>query len=360
MKILMCGNHPCNKGGMSTVIKQITGNNWKDKGIELRFIPSYYPGNVLIKILFFCTAFVKIVFTLITWKPDLVHTHMSSGASILRNRIICYSAHFWGMKTIVHIHGSQLQDYYLKLNYYGKRKVKKFFESVNLLIVLGEKWKQFILDISPESNVVVLNNSVEIPEQIRKKEKNIFCILYSGVLIDRKGVIYLLKAIKKMIENGENKISVKIAGSGEKLEELENYCKDNNIVEYVKFLGWVDAEKMNDLYRWADILVLPSFNEGLPMAILEAIANAVPVIATDVGSISEAIIDNYNGFLCKKGNVESLYEKMKTLYQSENMLHIFSNNSYELARNRFSLSAFYEKLERIYFGEMFIDSEKKD
>ncbi len=354
----MCGNHPCNNGGMTTVIQQINTYSWKNKGIELRFIPSYYPGNVFIKILFFCRAVVKIIVTFIIWKPNLIHIHLSSGASILRNRIICWFAHFFSIKTIVHIHGSQLQDYYLGLGYYAKKKVEKYFENANLLIVLGERWKQFILDISPKSNVVVLNNSVNIPPKTSKDRKDVFCILYSGVLIDRKGVIYLLEAVKKMIENGNSKISVRIAGSGEKETELKNYCINNSIIKYVDFLGWVDIKKMDSLYQWADILVLPSFNEGLPMVILEAMANALPIIATDAGSITEAVIDNYNGFICEKGNPESIYENIKTLYESEDILHAFSENSYELAKRKFSLQVFYEKLGRIYLGEMFIDNEK--
>lgn len=356
----MCGNHSCNNGGMTTVIQQINAYHWADKGIKLRFIPTYYPGNAFIKILYFGRAFIKILFCFITWRPDLIHTHLSSGASILRNRIICYFAHLLGIKTIVHMHGSQLQDYYLRQNSWGKKKIINFFKKADLLIVLGDKWRDFILNISPQSNVFVLKNSVEIPAKITRNRKGVLCILYSGVLIERKGVIYLLKTINKMIENREDKILLKIAGSGEKQGELRDYCINNGIMEYVDFLGWVDAKKMNKLYRWADVLVLPSFNEGLPMAIIEAMANALPIIATDVGSVSEIVIDNYNGFLCKKGSVESLYEKIKALYESRDMLFRFSDNSYKLAKENFSLSVFYEKLTRIYLGEMFVSNENKD
>lgn len=360
MKILMCGNHSRNNGGMTTIIRQINAFNWTDKGIELRFIPTYYPGNFFKKFFYFGQAFLKIVLCLITWQPNSIHTHLSSGASILRNRIICYFAHLFNVKTIVHMHGSQFRDYYMWQDERSKKGIINFLKDADLLIVLGNKWREFILDICPKSNVFVLNNSVEIPKKITRNRKEIFCILYSGVLIDRKGIIYLLEALKKMIENGENKVFLKIAGSGEKQEELQNYCINNDINNYVDFLGWVDTKKMNNLYQWADVLVLPSFNEGLPMAIIEAMANALPIVATDVGSVAEAVIDNYNGFLCTKGSAESLYEKIKRLYESEDTLFCFSENSYRLAKDKFALSVFYEKLAKIYAGEMFVNNEKNN
>src|SRR5699024_9570393 len=88
-----------------------------------------------------------------------------------------------------------------------------------------------------------------------------------------------------------------IGGVGPEENRLKEFVVQNNLSNYVDFLGWVSEEQKQFFFKESQVFVLPSYNEGLPISILESLSFGIPVISTNVGSIDEAIIDNYNGFI---------------------------------------------------------------
>ena len=123
----------------------------------------------------------------------------------------------------------------------------------------------------------------------------------------------------------------------------------NGLTDIVQFLGWINNEQKTELLKQSDILVLPSYNEGLPIAILEALSYGLPVISTNVGSISEAVIDGTNGFLYTPGDVDKLAMNMKQIVEAPNLWNKFSSESRNIAEQKFSDVTFFEKIENIYF-----------
>ncbi len=128
-----------------------------------------------------------------------------------------------------------------------------------------------------------------------------------GFLVEQKGTEYLIRALKTLKDQGK-KVICFIAGQGHLQSMLENLAQELGISENVYFLGYVKAS-----YQYLpliDVFVLPSRWEGLPNVIIEAMASRVPVVATDVGGVSELVIDNVTGFLSEPMNVSAFAEKI--------------------------------------------------
>ena len=138
-----------------------------------------------------------------------------------------------------------------------------------------------------------------------------------------------------------------IAGSGEEEEQLKARTKELGLTEDVRFAGWVDGEKKEELIMDSQVLLSPSYNEGLPVSILEAAAHGMPIVTTDVGDISSVVRDGENGVLIKPGQIAELADGILKVSEEETFGNM-SRRSREIAEEGFSVDLFYEKLNRLY------------
>jgi len=126
--------------------------------------------------------------------------------------------------------------------------------------------------------------------------------------------------------------------------------KEYHLEERASYEGWMTSEKRQTVFSNTLINVLPSYNEGLPMTILESMGYGIPNISTNIAAIPEAITDGVNGFTIEPGDVDSLAEKMKNLILHKDLWVKFSNNAYETAKNEFSIKTHFAQLMKIYEG----------
>lgn len=351
MKILMLGNDKSVHGGITTVINQFMQYNWKERNIDLKFIPTYVNGKTLKKILFFLVAYLKIILYCIIYKPDIVHIHMSYKGSFSR----AYSVHklckVLKIKDIVHLHGSEFKKWYDEgCNEHKRKKIKKLLRECYKFVVLGNEWKKNILSIEPLTKVVIINNTVKIPEEKNKFNECEFNILFLGVIIKRKGIYDLLEAISILKEKEDlQRINFFIAGNGTEELAVKKRAEELKISKYIKFLGWINSEEKKKILKDTHLLVLPSYNEGLPMAILEAMSYGIPIIATNVGDISAAVINEENGLLFNAGDIKGLVESIsKIINLKEKEWETLSYNSKKIAKQQFSDEEYFRKFESIY------------
>lgn len=351
MKVLMIGNHQSVHGGITSVIQQILKFRWKNDQIDMSFIPSYIGGNALQKIAYFFKAYNKIKKELKYNKPNVVHIHMSHSGSFDRANMIKKMCEKYNVSVVIHLHGSEFKKFYNRSSGNKQEEICKFFSDVYAVIVLGENWKEFILSISPKANVCILNNSIAIPKTGVKQSKTDINFLFMGVLIKRKGVIDLLEAINQLKKEGKlDKINVKfnIGGSGEEYEKLAKYVEENGLEKYIEFLGWVDNENKENILKKNQVFVLPSYNEGLPIAILEALSYGMPIISTNVGSIDEAVYNDKNGYLLKPGDIEELKNKLTALIDNFDLREKMGEESRKIAKEKFDENQYYNNLIKIY------------
>lgn len=164
----------------------------------------------------------------------------------------------------------------------------------------------------------------------------------SGRLHHLKGFHILIEALSKIKSNNWRLI---IAGDGEEKENLLSLAKKNNIADKITFLGWI--KDIDTFLSNIDIFIHPSFSEGMPMVIIEALYNSKPVIATDVGSVKE-MIDNTCGFIVEKDNSDMLAEKINYFLENKNIIEYMSINAKKTFESKFDKNIILTKIEDIY------------
>lgn len=349
INVLMIGSDNSVKGGITSVIKQLLSFNWKESNVNIKFIPSYHSKNTLI---YFIKAFFKILFYCIFKRPDILHIHMSYKGSFYRKYVIQAIAVIFSIPSIIHLHGSEFEVFYNKSNRFQKIIIRNFLRSATTVLVLGEKWKSVISKIEPNTHVQILRNTVKNPNKTVKYTSKPFNILFSGVLIKRKGVADLIKALNYLkIEYNidHNDIKLSIAGEGPELSNLINLSNQLELLKMVNFEGWKENYEMEKLLISSQLFALPSYNEGLPISILEAISYGLPVVSTNVGSIDEAV--NENGLLVKPNNHKELAFSIKEM-MVENKWNDYSRNSVKLFLKEFNEDKYFENVKKIYISSM--------
>ncbi|HDR7256497.1 glycosyltransferase family 4 protein [Bacillus paranthracis] len=200
-----------------------------------------------------------------------------------------------------------------------------------------EKVKVFRLGVSSNFyNDIVEDKGNLINSDKRHKRRFITIARYETV----KGIDLLLSAIKKISEQDimKNNVEFVIYGDGSKYTEYYDYIKKHNLQKYVLLNRWIDRKKLIVEMNRADCYVLPSRSEGLPVALMEACAASLPIIATDVGSVSEIAIDGYNSILCRDISAEAISEAVLLFMRlDQEKIEEFSRNSNKIFEKDYRL-----------------------
>lgn len=308
-KILMIGvyykhNAP---GGMAAVIQ------YYSKYIEnLQYIPSWKLTNIIGRTWYAISALIKIIAnSLFNKKIKIIHIHFAADGSFRRMEKFLKAGKFFHKKVILHCHSSRFKDFYNESSMMKKQWIVQTLLKASVLIVLSESWKLWFKSIGvPEENIIILHNITSYPIQrnhLKIKDGKLH-FLFLGEIGKRKGIFDILRALTKNRDFYDGKIELRIGGNRNEKLLLETIY-NNKLENIVKFEGWVSGEKKIDLLNWADIFILPSYNEGLPISILEAMSYGMPIISSPVGGIPE-IIKN-NGTLITPGKDEEINEAIR-------------------------------------------------
>lgn len=150
-------------------------------------------------------------------------------------------------------------------------------------------------------------------------------VLFAGGLISVKGLEYLLMAVPRVLER-EKKALFILVGTGSLEARLRQMARELGVSEQVRFVGERPHEELPLWLSAAEVIVLPSLDEGLPVLLMEGLASGVPVVATRVGGSSEVVKDGKNGFLVEPRNPEALAEKLSLLLSDEKLYRELAAN----------------------------------
>jgi glycosyltransferase involved in cell wall biosynthesis len=251
---------------------------------------------------------------------------------------------------LFHIHGASFHHFYRK-----KKLLRPYISFIlgkaDVVICLSEMWREYFSSTFRLKRLEVLNNVIEAapPAQNDIPRNGHVNLLFLGVIGDRKGIFDLLRVIESDREHINSRVTVTVAGNGE-VERLQKTISENHRDGVVKYAGWVNGSKKSELLNMCDVYILPSYNEGLPISILEAMAYGKPVIATDVGGIPEIVKPGYNGWLFKAGDLQALRSIIHEVLDNKNILKEYGNNSLRLSKNYMpeavinSLEVLYKKI----------------
>lgn len=313
-KILMIGAARDVQGGVSTVV-----NNYYSSGIEsycdIKYIGTMKDGNKLKKL--FVAIIAYITFLLCHKNFDILHVHLSSRNSTWRKSKFIKKAHKFGMKIIIHLHGSEFEIFYVdECDDKKKKKIKDIFSMADKIIALSDEWKVFLLkhSLGTDENVDVIYNSVPIPDYI-KNDFSSRNVLFLGRLGERKGTYDLLQIAPKIIERYPDALFY-LGGDGD-IKQINKICIEQNIQDNVELIGWVKGKEKEDYFKKCSIYILPSYAEGMPMSVLEAMSYSLATVSTYVGGIPNIITDKVDGLLFKPGDTDAFFDSLDFLFSSD-------------------------------------------
>jgi glycosyltransferase involved in cell wall biosynthesis len=324
-------------GGIDSVIKGYEDNGLYND-VKYSRLSTHTGGAKWKDLLIFIRTFFTVMFILITNKKVILHCHMSFNGSFWRKFSFMLLAKVFAAKSIIHLHGSEFKDFYASSSARRKKLICYLINNVDEFIVLSDTWNEFIHGITGRQ-CTVINNYVDIDKTDGKRgDKQ---IVFLGALIKRKGVYDLIEACSQLTEN----YTLHLCGSGED-EKVASLIKAKNLSEQVIMHGWINLEQKRSLLSECNLFVLPTYNEGLPMVIIEAMACEIPILSTPVGAIPEVIIPGETGYLFTPGNIDELLAELTTALNADNKELV--GNAKQMYLEKFTSSAAFPKLKALY------------
>lgn len=274
--------------------------------------------------------FINAIYLIRKEKVDIINSHwmVPSGLigailSILTKRPNFLTIHAAGLYLL------QKLPFGNKLARFIYRNSRKIF------VVSNFGKKQLYLLLQQSIDIIEYNKKVKVipmgvyVDKYRKKQithplsKKEFNILFLGRIVEKKGLIYAIEALREI---SDLNIKLHVCGDGPLKQELELKVEEYKLSNKIIFHGRISENKKISYFRTADVLLVPSIEtkegdkEGLPVVILEALAANLPIIATDVGGIKDAVIDGYTGFLIKEKSKEDIKRSIFNIYENKSIL----------------------------------------
>lgn len=227
--------------------------------------------------------------------------------------------------------------------YYRNKKI--YSSKINKILAPSDFFRQMLIKdgIQPEK-IATLHNFIDLQQYDKEIEDNGYA-LYFGRLSKEKGIFNLLKAIKKV--NGK----LYLAGDGPDREKIEKYIRENNLLDKVILLGYLNENDIKEYIRKSRFIVIPSIlRENCPYSILETMAIGKPIIGSATGGTLELVKNKETGYLVS--NVEELSDKMDFLFKHQEEAEVLGKRAKKIAKEKFSKESYYKKIIKIYEGEI--------
>lgn len=326
-------------GGIDAVVKGYEENGLFNNFRHTRII-SHLGISKLGDIWLFFTSFFKLFYKCIRYRNLIIHCHMSYKGSFWRKLVFVILAKSFRHNTLIHLHGSEFKVYFSSRNGLTKKLILWLITNVDEFVVLSDGWKSYLKEISGRE-VLSINNYVDVEPVSTKRKRG--DILFLGAFIHRKGIYDLLNACAALT----TPYHLHLCGAGEN-EKVKALVNKLNISEKVTFHGWVDASQKVKLLSSCSVMILPTYNEGLPMTLIESMGCHIPVITTPVGAIPEVIKDGENGYLVEPGNVGQITWKLEYVLSIPDELNIVTNNAHNFYKSMFTSSVILPKWQEVY------------
>jgi glycosyltransferase involved in cell wall biosynthesis len=215
-----------------------------------------------------------------------------------------------------------------------KPLLRDIWRHAGLVIVKCEEEADMIHNLDSSLDLKIIPNGVDLENfKYKKSYRNnstlkIVCV---ARLIERKGQHHLIQAVKILEEEGID-VEVTLVGTGDSQQYLEQLSKDLGIKQKIHFTGYISREEISQYYLDADLFVLPSYNEGMSLAALEAMSSGLPVILSRTGGTYDLVADGVNGYIFDWGDISSLANCIRRIAKNPELIHKMGTISRERAK----------------------------
>ncbi len=300
-----------------------------------------------------CGRFFQAVFS---FRPRICHVGTAFGISFLKHSVCVVIARAFGSRVLLHPHCS-LSALYSERSRLWQWYFRQIIRLTNGVIALSSEWKQ-VSEIVPKSQVYFLPNAIDLTTYRRIAQDRLMCpkqnsivhILYLGYLGRAKGTFDLLDTAQRISQEVVG-ISFELVGSEHCPGELFQLYQDINIRKLsrvVKIHEPVFGVGKLACFRDADIFVYPSYSEGMPMAVIEAMASVLPIVATNVGGLPDLVRNGVNGILVEPGRSDQLATALLKIASNLKLGRSMQNESAQIALENYDIEQHVMRLLDVY------------
>jgi len=351
VKVCMVVPNPMVKGGIAAVVNGYRGSKL-EQDYEIIYVESYIDGSKFQKFIKAICGYFIFLKVLLFNRPNIVHIHSSFGSSFYRKLPFVYLSFWFKIPIINHIHGADFDEFYISASKRKKEKIKRVYNKCDYLIALSDEWKERLSQIVPKEHIVIIENYSTIhkdalEDRLKRNVNN--KVLFLGEIGERKGCFDIPSVVELVVRSIPD-VQFILAGSGSEEDEnkVKTLLREKKVDQNVSFPGWVRDEEKDKLLRESDLFFLPSYNEGMPMSVLDAMGYGLPVLSTNVGGIPKIVLNDENGFCFNPGDIELMSKAIIDILHSEENRCKFSEMSVKLVELKLSLGKHINKMENLY------------
>ncbi len=299
--------------------------------------------------LYFIGAIALIAAARFRGRLGLLHLNMSEGGSILRKALLVWLGVLLRVPVIVHVRGGRFADQLCSLPSLVQVLLRVTLERARFVIALGRFWRDlFVVQIGMDpARVMVIPHGVPGPHDPRIRARaTSLGLLFLGRLGEHKGTPDVLQALADPRMRMRDWTLV-LAGDGE-VEAMRARAEALGIADRCTFTGWLERPQVMELLARSDVLLLPSRAEGLPNAILEAMAYGLAVVTTPVGAIEDAITDHETGLLVPVGDAEALAAALLELLSDDDLRKALGHAAHARYLREFTVAKYSDRIRDLY------------
>jgi len=356
-RVLLTSRGFSHKGGVVNYVKTLY-NSEHIKDVEFKhFAQSRRSGsspNLFLDIIVPLFNLLKFVIVLKKFDPHLVHLNPSiQRNSLIRDFVYSIISKVLGYKTIFFIHGWDWKMF---------RNIKKYIffrvpfvealKKQNIIMVLSKDFKEALNELGIKDDKILITNNMVNTNRYYKGDKSFYepiNVLFCSRMVKEKGIFELLESIPLVLKKHPQTKFI-FMGDGEFLNVLKEKAKKKGIKSSLLFTGYLVGEKKIEFFYKSHIFVLPSYSEGFPTVVLEAMAACMPVVTTPVGALKYIIKNGKNGYLLNNVPPEKveIASKINKLINNPQLMYKIGKNNMESTIKKYDEKIVSKKVSKIY------------
>lgn len=338
-------------GGIATVLQ-----GYRDSGFAerqgLHFLSTHRPGSVGIRLFSALSAFFHAAILMMRGRVRLLHCHVAAFGSFYRKSVFAELARLFGVPVVWHIHASELGRFLDEQGRVERFWTRRQFALADKTLALSKSMADRLAQIAPRQRLAIVPNAVRIPPSrvFSRRDNDGPVILALGLVGPRKGSFDLIVALA-LLGSAHPHARLILAGNGD-LDMARELAASMGVAERVELPGWVDGDDKQHLLERATIYALPSHGEGLPMSLLEAMAQGLVVVTTPVGGIPDLVSHRRTGLVVAPGDVVGLAAALSALLGDAAQREKLGQAGREHVARHFSFPVIIPRLEAVYTEAM--------
>jgi len=345
LRVLVVGPAPAgaaSRGGMATVIALMAAH--PDQRLRITVVSTFVDRAVWWRLAVGVHGLLRATWLVLRGRTDVVHVHLAHGGSVLRKALPLWAARRTGVPAVVQAHSYDFAGWFDRLPAPVQAAVRRMLVA-DRWVVLGERQVEGYatrLRLSGD-RIIVLPNPVRLPRTPVKQTgvERVHAVAL-GRLGTRKGSYDVIAAVAALEVSARNRLRLTLAGDG----EVDLVCAAvaaAGLGDAIDVPGWLNPAGCDELLRSAHIFVLPSYAEGLPMALLEAMAHGLVPVTTTVGSIGEVVSNGVDGLVVQPGRPDQIAEALSALVTDEHLRTRLGTAAHARAGD-FGIDRWYQQL----------------